>query len=124
MSRRPWSIIASSPISAGTYASCNSLFAIGPDATDLHYPPREPAQPTSLLGRLQSDISANRAPRPEQERPLLSDDDQTVQFHACHGADRQVEVLREVLVGLLADDASLEPRDIVVMCPDIEHFAR
>ena len=40
-----------------------------------------------------------------------------------HGPDRQVEVLREVLVGLLADDPTLEPRDIVVMCPDIERFA-
>ena len=46
-----------------------------------------------------------------------------MQFHACHGPDRQVEVLREVLVGLLADDRTLEPRDIVVMCPDIEKFA-
>jgi exodeoxyribonuclease V gamma subunit len=100
-----------------------ALSTISPDATDLHYQPPEPAQPTSLLGRLQSDISANRAARPERERPLLAEDDQTVQFHACHGPDRQVEVLREVLVGLLADDASLEPRDIVVMCPDIEHFA-
>ena len=32
-------------------------------------------------------------------------------------------MLREVLVGLLADDRTLEPRDIVVMCPDIEKFA-
>jgi exodeoxyribonuclease V gamma subunit len=100
-----------------------ALATISPDAMDLHHQPREPAHPTSLLGWLQSDIVANRAPRPEQERPLVAEDDRTVQFHACHGPDRQVEVLREVLVGLLADDASLEPRDIVVMCPDIEHFA-
>ena len=46
-----------------------------------------------------------------------------MQVHSCHGPDRQVEVLREVLVGLLADDPTLEPRDIVVMCPDIETFA-
>ena len=32
-------------------------------------------------------------------------------------------MLRELLVGLLADDPTLEPRDIVVMCPDIETFA-
>ena len=32
-------------------------------------------------------------------------------------------MLREVLVGLLADDETLQPRDIVVMCPDIETFA-
>ena len=32
-------------------------------------------------------------------------------------------MLREVLVGLLEDDPTLEPRDILVMCPDIETFA-
>jgi exodeoxyribonuclease V gamma subunit len=99
-----------------------ALTAIGPHATDLHHQAPEPTQPTSLLGWLQSDIAADRSPRPE-ERPLLTETDQSVQFHACHGPDRQVEVLREVLVGLLADDGSLEPRDIVVMCPDIENFA-
>jgi exodeoxyribonuclease V gamma subunit len=101
-----------------------ALTKIGPDATDLHYEAREATNPpTSLLGWLQSDIAANRAPHPENERPLLSEADKSVQFHACHGPDRQVEVLREVLVGLLADHATLEPRDIVVMCPDIENFA-
>ena len=44
-------------------------------------------------------------------------------MHACHSAARQVDVLREVLVGLLDDDPTLEPRDILVMCPDIETFA-
>ena len=99
-----------------------ALAAISPDATDLHHQARESTQPTSLLGWLQSDMAGNRSPRPE-DRPLLAETDQSVQFHACHGPDRQVEVLREVLVGLLAEDGSLEPRDIVVMCPDIEKFA-
>jgi exodeoxyribonuclease V gamma subunit len=99
-----------------------ALTAISADARDLHHQALESTQPTSLLGWLQSDIAGNRSPRHE-ERPLLAETDQSVQFHACHGPDRQVEVLREVLVGLLADDASLEPRDIVVMCPDIENFA-
>ena len=36
---------------------------------------------------------------------------------------RQVDVLREVLLGLLADDPTLEPRDVLVMCPDIETYA-
>ena len=44
-------------------------------------------------------------------------------MHAAHGPERQVEVLRELLVGLLDDDPTLEPRDIVVLCPDIERFA-
>ena len=50
-------------------------------------------------------------------------DDRSVQVHSCHGPDRQVDVLREVLLGLLVDDATLEPRDILVMCPDIETYA-
>jgi exodeoxyribonuclease V gamma subunit len=100
-----------------------ALISTGPNATDLHHEPLEPTEPATLLGWLQADVAANRAPRSQHERPVLSPADRSVQFHACHGPDRQVEVLREVLVGLLADDATLEPRDIVVMCPDIERFA-
>jgi exodeoxyribonuclease V gamma subunit len=77
----------------------------------------------TLLGRLQDDLAADQGPRPDPERLPLRPDDRSVQVHAAHGPDRQVEVLREVLVGLLEDDPTLEPRDIVVMCPDIERFA-
>ncbi|MDI3314576.1 MAG: exodeoxyribonuclease V subunit gamma [Mycobacterium sp.] len=77
-------------------------------------------KPDTLLGWLQSDIAAN-ALRPEGR--ALRRDDRSVQVHACHGPARQVDVLREVLLGLLADDPTLQPRDIVVMCPDIESYA-
>lgn len=76
--------------------------------------------PDTLLGWLQSDIAANVA-RP-QGRSLLPGD-RSVQVHSCHGPARQVDVLREVLLGLLADDRTLEPRDILVMCPDIDTYA-
>ncbi|OSC42740.1 exodeoxyribonuclease V subunit gamma [Mycobacterium decipiens] len=79
-----------------------------------------PAKPDSLLGWLQGDLAAN-AIRPAGR--CLSDGDQSVQIHACHGPARQIAVLREVLLGLLEDDPTLEPRDIVVMCPDIETYA-
>jgi exodeoxyribonuclease V gamma subunit len=74
----------------------------------------------TLLTALQGDIHGDHAPTASHP---LRDDDSSVQVHACHGRQRQVEVLREVLLGLLADDPSLEPRDIIVMCPDIEHYA-
>ncbi|MGB7504999.1 MAG: exodeoxyribonuclease V subunit gamma, partial [Mycobacterium sp.] len=74
----------------------------------------------SLLGWLQSDIAAN-AVRPDGRR--ASPDDRSVQVHSSHGPARQIDVLREVLLGLLADDPTLEPRDILVMCPDIETYA-
>src|SRR5699024_8439296 len=69
---------------------------------------------------LQADLAAD-APRPTGR--THSKTDRSVQVHACHGAARQVDVLREVLLGLLADDETLQPRDIVVMCPDIEVYA-
>jgi exodeoxyribonuclease V gamma subunit len=76
--------------------------------------------PDTLLGWLQSDLAANAVQR--QGRTLAATD-RSVQVHACHGEARQVDVLREVLLGLLADDPTLEPRDILVMCPDIETYA-
>lgn len=81
----------------------------------------DPVAPDTLLGRLQDDLRANRVPDPARHR--FRDDDRSVQVHACHGAARQVDVLREVLLGLLAGDPTLEPRDVLVMCPDIETFA-
>ncbi|NYD43767.1 exodeoxyribonuclease V subunit gamma [Nocardioides panaciterrulae] len=82
------------------------------------------AGPETLLGRLQHDLRANRAPDAAARAARRHDPaDRSVQVHACHGPARQVDVLREVLVGLLDDDPTLEPRDILVMCPDIETYA-
>ncbi len=79
--------------------------------------------PDTLLGWLQHDLRDNHAPSPDERSARLWPGDDSVQVHACHGAARQVDVLREVLVGLLQDDPSLEPRDILVMVPDIEAYA-
>ena len=87
-------------------------------ATDDELP--APPPPDTLLGWLQSDLAAD-LPRPAGR--VLAPDDRSVQVHACHGVARQVDVLREVLLGLLDDDPTLEPRDVLVMCPDIETYA-
>src|SRR6185312_2333902 len=77
-------------------------------------------RPDTLLGWLQADITANAVrPTGRSHGP----DDRSVQVHSCHGPARQIDVLREVLLGLLVDDETLEPRDILVMCPDIETYA-
>ncbi|MBA2389650.1 MAG: exodeoxyribonuclease V subunit gamma, partial [Geodermatophilaceae bacterium] len=82
---------------------------------NLHHGTERPA--TTLLRHIQADLSADRPP----ERAANADG--TVQVHACHGAPRQVEVLREVLLHLFQQDPSLEPRDVLVMCPDVEAYA-
>ena len=82
-----------------------------------------------LLQRLQADVRSDRsppgAPLPgaPDPRPPLNPADRSIQVHACHGRARQVEVLRDALLHLLAEDETLEPRDVIVMCPDIETFA-
>lgn len=86
--------------------------------TDEYLP--GPDRPDTLLGWLQADITAN-ALHPNGRVHNASD--RSVQVHSCHGPARQIDVLREVLLGLLADDPTLEPRDILVMCPDIETYA-
>ena len=87
-------------------------------AVDRHRSP--PAEDGSLLHCLQADLRRD-AVAPAGRR--LADDDRSVQVHACHGPARQVDVLREVLLGLLQDDPTLEPRDVLVMCPDVDTYA-
>jgi len=85
-----------------------------PTHQDLHHD--DAARPPTLLGQLQADIRDDRAPTPTAP-------DSTLQVHACHGPARQVEVLREVLLRLFQDDPTLEARDVIIMCPDVETFA-
>ena len=97
----------------------------GEEAPELPGPER-----ATLLQQMQDDIRADRRPVGSaggefdvDPRPLLGDDDDSIRVHSCHGRGRQVEVLRDAVLHLLEDDPTLEPRDIIVMCPDIETFA-
>ncbi len=83
----------------------------------------------TLLARMQADVGEDRQPPgpplpgERDRRPALDPEDRSVQVHACHGRARQVEVLRDAVLHLLDEDPTLEPRDVIVMCPDIETFA-
>mgnify|MGYP000880246903 FL=1 len=82
------------------------------------------AAPGSLLQWLQYDVARDHVPTAaEIAGRVLAVDDDSVQVHACHGHGRQVQVLRDVLSALLQDNPDLEPRDILVMCPDIDAYA-
>ncbi len=94
---------------------------------DDHRPLDEAAG--TLLARLQAGVRADRPPpgaplggRPDERVPL-DPADRSLEIHACHGRGRQVEVVRDAILHALADDPTLEPRDILVMCPDVESFA-
>jgi exodeoxyribonuclease V gamma subunit len=99
----------------------------GSEHVDHHHPVARATG--TLLAHLQADVRADRwpagAPLPgeQDQRPVLEEADRSVQVHACHGRARQVEVLRDAILHLLDEDETLEPRDVIVMCPDIETFA-
>lgn len=83
---------------------------------DLYVPPA----PTTLLGRLQRAILHGLA---DEHLGAFDPKDDSLQFHACSSELRQVEVLRDELLALFSKDPSIEPRDVIVMTPDIETYA-
>lgn len=106
------------------------LASTGRDAVELQlrlagggavHETRHEAAPTppTLLGALQS---ALRTDTPDGTH-VVDPADRSVQILACHGRARQVEVLRETLVGLFSADPTLQARDVIVLCPDVETFA-
>src|SRR5690606_36201641 len=83
------------------------------------------ATPVTPLGRLHADIHANRPPRFDRDlaEGVRSGRDRSVQVHVCHGARRQAEVMRDAILHILAASPDLEPRDVVIMTPDLATFA-
>ncbi|MEA2170454.1 MAG: exodeoxyribonuclease gamma subunit, partial [Solirubrobacteraceae bacterium] len=85
---------------------------------DHHHPVEHPHG--TLLAGLQTAVRSDTEPAaPAAYDPA----DRSVEIHACHGRARQVEVLRDAILHVLQDDPTLEPRDVIVLCPDIETFA-
>lgn len=76
--------------------------------------------PPTLLGRLQQAITTDDAAPPVAEP---APHDHSLQVHLCHGATRQVQVLRDALLHLFNADPTLHPRDVLVHCLDLDTFA-
>lgn len=89
----------------------------------------EQAPAPTLLGLLQQSIRLRDPDLLAAADPA----DGSLRVHACHTRLRELEVLRDALLGALADadrataagdgDARLSPRDIVVMTPDLDAYA-
>ncbi|MFV0284079.1 MAG: exodeoxyribonuclease V subunit gamma [Castellaniella sp.] len=79
----------------------------------------------TLLAQLQDDI---RDLRPLAETRALwpavdTAHDDSLRFHVAHSAEREVEILHDQLLAAFAADPGLQPRDVIVMVPDIEAYA-
>jgi exodeoxyribonuclease V gamma subunit len=77
----------------------------------------------SLLEQLQERLADGQADNPSDQKLAWSPGDTSLEFHACPGRLRQLQIVRDRLLQLLAADPQLEPRDILVMTPQVEAFA-
>jgi exodeoxyribonuclease V gamma subunit len=80
--------------------------------------------PETVLGALQKSLAQDTIlVSEEKSEDLLKQSDGSVQVHLCHGATRQVEVLRDALLHIMKADPSIRPRDILVLCTDVEKYS-
>jgi len=88
---------------------------------------------TSLLRALQSDILSLRNRRHfeddtdtqalENARLAIGVNDHSISLHSCHSGMREVEVLQDQLLAVLEEHRDIEPRDIIIMMPDVAAYS-
>jgi len=83
--------------------------------TSIGHVGADAAAPPTLLGALQRSVTGLAA--------ATAPPDGTVALHGCVGPLRQVEVVRDAILHALAEDATLTPSDVVVLCADLPRFA-
>jgi len=93
---------------------------------ELYRCPDEDEGQRTMLATIQSDILHLRHRKPgsvEAPPRPLDPADRSITVHSCHGPMREIEVLRDQILGLLHDEPDTEPRDILVLTPDLETYA-
>jgi exodeoxyribonuclease V gamma subunit len=94
-----------------------SMAMLARDFSSTLSPSGAPPAPerSTLLRSLQADLVDDTV------RPAETDN--TIQVHICHSALRQVQVLKDALLTAFDQLPDLEPRDVLVLAPDVETFA-
>ena len=75
--------------------------------------------PAPLLHQLQQQL-ADPAEQPQLQR---ASGDRSLEFHRCPGPLRQVQIVRDRILQLMAADPTLQPRDVLVMTPQVDALA-
>lgn len=83
--------------------------------------PGQNGESALTLHRLQQEVLELDSSSAETSREYPADG--SLQIHCCHNRLREMEVLRDFLLGLFSqEELRLQPRDIVVMAPEIENY--
>ena len=98
----------------------------GDRRADLFDDPESPAglPAATLLGQVQGRIR-DLVPLGEAPPAAPAPEDRSIVFHSAHSAQREVEILHDQLLQYFAQPpggAPLNPRDVVVMVPDVALF--
>ena len=74
----------------------------------------------NLLHQLQADILDGQRPKPGS-RAFVKDD--SLRVAACFSRRREVEVVKDQVLDFFEKNPDLQPRDVIVMAPDIGQYA-
>ncbi|MBL8029495.1 MAG: exodeoxyribonuclease V subunit gamma [Fibrobacteres bacterium] len=77
----------------------------------------------ALLPAIQDDILKLSNASKDNNPYKVSRDDTSLRIHVCHSTFREVQILYDALLDRFNKDATLLPREIIVMAPDIEKYA-
>ena len=90
---------------------------------------------TSILHQLQNDILSLSDAREHAQKPTTEEGrdkgktvgqahkDDSIVITSCHSALREVQALHDYLLHQFNQNPSLTPKDVLVMCPQIEEYA-
>ncbi|MFN3240208.1 MAG: exodeoxyribonuclease V subunit gamma [Planctomycetota bacterium] len=80
--------------------------------------------PDTLLACLQQDLvqAFDRGERDAAPFVLRADDD-SLRIHDCHSPQRELEVVRDQICAAFDADPTLQPRDVMVLVPDVDRYA-
>lgn len=107
-----------------TQALVDGLVDLGGDAAGVEVADDGDYRPhpgRTLLARLHNAILDLQPIEPGSI--TLADDDRSLELHVCHSRTRELEVLHDRLLALLAADPTLQPSDVLVVTPDLEATA-
>ena len=76
-------------------------------------------QKLSVLAQVQNDILSLTDARNNSQRQI----DNSITISSCHSALREVQGLHDWLLHQFNQDSSLTPKDVLVMCPQVENYA-
>jgi exodeoxyribonuclease V gamma subunit len=101
-------------------SAAESAFLLSKVASTIEYV--EPPRTSGLLGQVQRDLADGT--NLDEVVPGAPFTDGSIVVHRCHGLVRQVEVARDAVLHLLDRDPTLRLRDVLVVSPKVERFAK